>query len=540
MVALVLLPGLALAHPLGNFTINHYAGIRIQPGSVLVDAVLDEAEIPTFQERLRLDTNADGALSPAEIEAARVPECRSYAASLALAAGGVSVPLQLDDAALSFPPGAANLVTMRVVCELRGALPVPIGAGTRITFADSSFPDRIGWREVVVQGDRTTISGAGYLSATRSARLTSYPQDLLSQPLDMTGPISFSVSPGGPTLAPFVAPEIRPAALAGGPSGAAGGASGNSGPGSGSSAASVAAAVPGGIGTEVSGLLGTRDLTPLVMLLSLGTALLLGAGHALTPGHGKTVMAAYLVGSRGTAVQALGLGLAVTVSHTVGIVVLAGVIIALGSALPPETFQRAASIVSALIVLAIGGWLVGRQIRARLANRSSAVRGPAHEHPDAAWHALGRGEGHGGAHDRAQNPGQAQGHGQSGVHSHGGVAHSHLPATDRPITWRSLAVLGLAGGIIPSANALLILLATIATGRAVYGLVLVVAFGVGMALVMGGVGLALVFARDRAERVPNRPTLARIAAIAPAATAVVVLALGLYLTSQAIVGSPTF
>lgn len=547
IVALVLLPGLALAHPLGNFTINHYAGIRIQPGSVLVDAVLDEAEIPTFQERLRLDTNGDGALSPDEIEAARVPECRSYAASLALAAGGVSVPLQLDDAALSFPPGAANLVTMRVVCELRGALPVPIGAGTRMTFADSSFPDRIGWREVVVQGDGTTISGAGYLSATRSARLTSYPQDLLSQPLDMTGAISFSVFPGGPTLAPFVAPELRLAAAAGGQSGASGGVSGASAAGSGSgsgagsgSASSVAAAVPGGIGTEVSGLLGTRDLTPLVVLLSLGTALLLGAGHALTPGHGKTVMAAYLVGTRGTAVQALGLGLAVTVSHTVGIVVLAGVIIALGSALPPETFQRAASIVSALIVLAIGGWLVGRQLRARLADRSAALRPLAHEHPDAAWRAHGHGDGHGGAHDHAQDHGQAHGHGQPGVHSHGGVAHSHLPATDRPITWRSLAVLGLAGGIIPSANALLILLATIATGRAAYGFVLVVAFGVGMALVMGGVGLALVFARDRVERVPNRPTLARIAAIAPAATAVVVLALGLYLTSQAIVGSPTF
>jgi ABC-type nickel/cobalt efflux system permease component RcnA len=539
MVALVLLPGLALAHPLGNFTINHYAGVRIQPGSVLVDAVLDEAEIPTFQERLRLDTNADGALSPDEIEAARVPECRSYAASLALVAGGVSVPLQLDDAALSFPPGAANLVTMRVVCELRGALPVPIGAGTRMTFTDSSFPDRIGWREVVVQGDGTTISGAGYLSATRSERLTSYPQDLLSQPLDMTGPISFSVSPGGPTLAPFVAPELRLAAAASRQSGASGGALGASSTGSGSGS-SVAAAVPGGIGTEVTGLLGTRDLTPLVVLLSLGTALLLGAGHALTPGHGKTVMAAYLVGTRGTAVQALGLGLAVTVSHTVGIVVLAAVIIALGSALPPETFQRAASMVSALIVLAIGGWLVGRQLRARLADRSAALRPAAREHPDAAWRAHGHGDEPGGAHDHAQDHGQAHGHGQPGVHSHGGVAHSHLPATDRPITWRSLAVLGLAGGIIPSANALLILLATIATGRAAYGLVLVVAFGVGMALVMGGVGLALVFARDRVERVPNRPTLARIAAIAPAATAVFVLALGLYLTSQAIVGSPTF
>src|SRR5205814_2459393 len=118
------------------------------------------------------------------------------------------------------------------------------------------------------------------------------------------------------------------------------------------------------------GLLGTKDLTPLVVLVSLGTALLLGAGHALTPGHGKTIMAAYLVGTRGSARHAIALGLSVTVSHTLGILVLAAIVVAAGRALPPELFQRTAAIASAVIVLAIGGWLMGVQLRARWRQRS--------------------------------------------------------------------------------------------------------------------------------------------------------------------------
>ena len=133
--------------------------------------------------------------------------------------------------------------------------------------------------------------------------------------------------------------------------------------------AAAAAAVPGGVGTEIAGLLEARDLTPVAFVLSLLTAALLGAGHALTPGHGKTVMAAYLVGARGTARHAVGLGLSVTVSHTLGILVLAGIVLAAGSALPPEAFNRWAPLASALLVLGIGGWLVAGQLRAHRARR---------------------------------------------------------------------------------------------------------------------------------------------------------------------------
>ena len=266
----------------------------------------------------------------------------------------------------------------------------------------------------------------------------------------------------------------------------------------------ASASVPGGVGSEISGLLESRDLTPLVLLGSIVAALALGAGHALTPGHGKTLMGAYLVGTRGTSIHAIALGLSVTVSHTLGILVLAAIVIAFRGVLPPETFNRYAPVASGLLVLGIGAWLLVGQLRARrTASRTIAHahgadhdHGPEHDHT--AEHAADHHHDVEAGHDHAVVDDAAP---ESGMHSHGGVRHSHLPPPGSTVTWRSLFVLGLAGGIIPSTNALIILLATIATGRAVYGLVLVIAFGLGMALVLGGVGLSLVL-RPRPGRSP--------------------------------------
>jgi ABC-type nickel/cobalt efflux system permease component RcnA len=127
-----------------------------------------------------------------------------------------------------------------------------------------------------------------------------------------------------------------------------------------------------------------------------------------------------------------------------------------------------------------------------------------------------------------------------GEHSHGGVRHSHLPPAGSTISWRSLFVLGLAGGLIPSASALLILLGSIAAGRPAFGFVLVVAFGLGMALVMGGIGLALVVARGRLDGVKAASPLGRVSAFMPLAASFLVLGLGLYLTVQAVSGNTTF
>ncbi|MEO8229268.1 MAG: hypothetical protein ABI628_05835 [Chloroflexota bacterium] len=548
----LLVPALALAHPLGNFTINHYAGIRVEADRVIVDVVIDQAEIPTFQEKLRIDTDSDGSVSDAETEAERIGACPALAPSLSLTVAGRPVALVPVAAGLSFPPGAAGLETMRLSCTYTAALPAPLAAGSLVEFSDGSHKERLGWREVVVNGSGVTVAAGGLRSSSVSNRLTTYPQDLLSQPLD-TRSVSFSVSPGGPALPPFRAPDATP--LRGAPvlyptdleeaTGSTPPAAVAPPPGPASIAAG-AGSVPGGVGGDIAGLLQTQDLTPVVLLGSLLAAMALGAGHALTPGHGKTLMGAYLVGTRGTAVHAVALGLSVTVSHTLGILVLAAVIIGFRGVVSPETFNRVAPVASGLLVLGIGAWLVISQVRSRrrsaLATTSVAEHGD--EHPHVLAHEHPHGHEHPHEHEPAHEHMHRHEHGSDagdakGMHSHGGIPHSHLPPASSGLGWRSLFVLGLAGGIIPSTNALIILLATIATGRAAYGLVLVVAFGLGMAVVLGGVGLGLVLARDRLDRLPARSGLGRVATYAPMAAGVLVFALGIYLTTQAVGAAPT-
>jgi nickel/cobalt transporter (NicO) family protein len=537
---LSIVPAVAFAHPLGNFTINHYAGIRVGRDAVLLDFVLDRAEIPTFQEVRRLDPNGDGTIDPGEAAALRGPECIAQAPFLDLRVGASRPALELIAAGLTFPPGAGGLPTMRLVCTFRVPLPTPLPAATTLSFEDASFPERIGWREITVVGDGTTIGAAGGAAvpptASVSSRLSAYPTDLLATPLDMRS-ASVAVTPGGPALAPLAVLDATqlPGASAGGVTAAVSdglpATEADPIPAAAARVPAATAAVPGGVGTEIAGLLEARDLTPLAFVLSLLTAALLGAGHALTPGHGKTVMAAYLVGSRGTARHAVGLGLSVTVSHTFGILVLAGIVLGAGSALPPEAFNRWAPLASALLVLGIGGWLVAGQLRARRARRA-AVTAPMHEH--AHDHA------HDDAHDDAHEHADELDGTTPGEHAHGGARHRRLTAEGSRITWRSLALLGLAGGIVPSTNALLLLLAAIASGRPAWGLVLVIAFGVGMAAVLGGVGLALVHARGLAARSGSGRVgirIGRLVAVAPAVGAAAVLALGLWLTSQALAGS---
>jgi len=167
--------------------------------------------------------------------------------------------------------------------------------------------------------------------------------------------------------------------------------------------------------------------------------------------------------------------------------------------------------------------LLGEVRRRRSSAAAGERAGEGHDHDDDHDHD------HADAHEDHAAPGE---------HSHGGVRHSHLPPVGATLTWRGLFVLGLAGGLIPSTSALLILLGSIAAGRPAFGLILVVAFGLGMAAVMTCVGLAMIFARTRLDRMPSRSSLGRLAAVAPLVASVAVLSLGLVLTWQAVAGSP--
>lgn len=477
-------PASTLAHPLGNFTINHYAGITVGRDRIAVDVVVDMAEIPAFQERQKLDTDGDGTVSDAETTAAAPVTCSSLARSLTLTVASATVPLVATDARITFPPGAGGLSTMRIECGYEARLGSPLPGPTTITFADGSYADRIGWREMVATGDGAVIAPNDLPPTSPSSKLTAYPTNLLTQAPDIRSATIVAT----PQTATVATPSAR-------------------------TSTGAAAAVPGGVGAELPAIFRESILTPLVAMASLLLAIALGAGHALTPGHGKTLMAAYLVGTRGTGLHAVGLGLSVAVSHTFGILALAALIVGAQDVLPPDVVARAAPVVAAISIVAIGGWMLASEIQRRVASRGVAIHGHAHG-------------GHG--HDDVD----------AGLdeHSHGGVRHSHLPAAASALSWRGLFALGLAGGLIPSTSALLILLLAIEAGRAAFGFVLVVAFGIGMAAVMTAVGLTMVFARSRLDRLPSGSGLGRMARHAPLVAAVIVFTLGIYLTVQAVSG----
>ena len=508
-LAVLLLPALAAAHPLGNFTINHYAGIQVGPTSIALDIVIDEAEIPAFQTRQTMDTNSDGDLSPSEIEVGRAHACADLTPSLALRVGDELQRLVAAPGRLAFPPGAGGLTTMRLECAYAVSMATPIDAGTRVSFADTSFAERIGWREIVVTGSGATVNGtgSGVRDTSVSARLTAYPASLLSAPLDDRS-VTFTATPtgvpAGPAASAATSTRTDPAVQ-------------------------VQGSVPGGvIAGELPSIFRSADLTPFVLLISLLTAGALGAGHALTPGHGKTLMAAYLVGTRGTPLHAIGLGLSVTVSHTIGILVLAAVVVGAQGLVAPDLVVRWAPVVAAVSIVGIGAWMLFGELRRRRADRN-ATKAHAEAHA------------HGDDHDHAEHHahGDDHEHEHDHEHSHGGVRHSHLPSSATTITWRGLFALGLAGGLIPSTSALLILLGSIAAGRPAFGFVLVVAFGLGMAAVMSGIGVTLVLARGRLDRVDGSTWLGRAGATVPLVAAVLVFGLGCYLTMQAVGGAPT-
>ena len=295
ILGVLLVPALAAAHPLGNFTINHYTGIRVEPDRILLDVVIDQAEIPTFQARLDFDTDGDGEVSDEETDAGRVTACDGLEPSLALKVGGVAANPTLTEAGLTFPAGVGGLSTMRMVCGFRVDTG-PIAAGTRIDYADTSFSERLGWREIVVSGSAMTLAG-GDGSASNQGHVG--PADRLSDEPADPGPGRHvgldrrhawrgrrsrrSTSPTRrrcPARArwrrsprhrrelpaatvPVAAPTAVPATAAG---------------------------VPGGVTSgDLPSIFRTADLSPLVLLISILTAAALGAGHALTPGPRQDV-----------------------------------------------------------------------------------------------------------------------------------------------------------------------------------------------------------------------------------------------------------
>ena len=276
-VVVLLAPASATAHPLGNFTVNRYAGIQLTPGEVRIDYVVDMAEIPTVQVRPQVDADDDGAISDAERSAWALSTAAEIVTNLSLTIDLEPVALEVVSATMRFRPGQGGLDVLRLEATFAG----PASDEGELAFADANFEDRVGWREITAAGaDGTRILGSDVPAQSITNGLLSYPQDLLSSPLDVRE-VTVTFEPG-------VASPAVPVAGDG----------------------SATAAQPDQVGGAFAGLVGR---TGPFMVVALFLAFAFGALHALGPGHGKTLMAAYLVGAGGKARHAVGVGASVAV-----------------------------------------------------------------------------------------------------------------------------------------------------------------------------------------------------------------------------------
>jgi nickel/cobalt exporter len=518
---LCLLPAAAAqAHPLGNFTVNQSSNIRVQTDHILVDHVLDMAEIPTLQERQRIDRDGNGTLSAAETTAYESDACRTRAAGLHLDVNGTARPLEVISSHLQFPPGQAGLVTLRLICGLRSAEGIPSDGTATVTLRTTLDDGRVGWREMTAVGDGTTLIGSTLPTRSPSNRLTRYPKDLLTNPLDVRS-ASVQARPGGDRVAAI-------------------------------SVDGPLIALPRGIDGPTAwfeSLVSRKDLGIGLTIGALALSLLLGGIHAMSPGHGKTVMAAYLVGQNGTWRTVSLIGLTVTLTHTAGVLLL-GVLISSSVTLAPERIYPLLGLSTGILVIGFGLLLLRNRIRTRRAVIAAlGSHGRAHDHDHDPNHADRSDEPDGGAVQSAQPvaPDQAQrqagsvavlekasGPGGTFAHTHGGSTHTHAPiiAADGTVSRKGLLALGFADGLVPSPSALVVLLGAISLQRAWFGVVLVLGYGVGMALTLVAVGLLLGRLRDRFIRRRPIGRIRQVLSVLPVATAVVIVVVGVYLTAR--------
>ena len=429
VVAALALPTAASAHPLGNFTINRFSRLETSGPRLYVLYVLDMAEIPTFQAG-RIDPQA---------------YARRVARNAELSVDGRPAHLTAVAHALAHPRGAGGLRTTRLELVLRGPI---LHGRSHVVYHDDNYRERIGWKEVVVGAKAHSVSD----------ELRAYPKDLLQSPLDVTSVTARLAPTSGPT---------PPPTLARGP----------------------ALQAPDRVADSgFARLIGRRHLSALVTVASLAAALFWGAAHALSPGHGKTIVTAYLVGSRGTPLHAALLGLIVTATHTVGVFALGLVTLTLSQFVVPDRLYPWLNLVSGLLVVAVGAAVLWSRLRHRLA------------------------------------------HAREGAHHHHHHHHHHGPH-HVDLGWRSLVGVGVSGGLLPCPSALVVLLAAISLHRVAFGLLLIVAFSAGLALSITAVGLLAVAAKRAFGRVGFD---GRIVGLLPAVSALVILLAGVAMTARAV------
>ena len=351
---------------------------------------------------------------------------------------------------------------MRLNLRLAAALP-PLGAGTH----DISLIDQNTWNNAAVAIAPILLKDPGVRLVRRSP--DSVEADAPSAPpADAEAPVLLTIAldAGSPEQPPPPPEALQPAETA----------------------------TPDDKTAKLAGLISREHLAPGVILAALIAAFLLGAGHALEPGHGKTMVAAYLIGSRGTIWHAITLGIIVTLTHTAGVFILGLVLLNAYAAFAPESVVFWTGLASGLLVMLVGAWMILRDPF------------PKHAH-------------HHDAHDHG-HPHDPHGH-----------AHHHPAPT---VTWTNLVSLGISGGLVPCPAALVVLLAALSLNRVALGLVLLLAFSAGLAAVLIIIGVLIVTAGRWLHRFDRFQGFARLL---PRLSGIVILLLGAAIAAHALVAA---
>jgi len=465
------------AHPMGNFSVSHFTRFDIEKKVVNVTYVLDLAEIPTYQlmRDWNLDPSADAKIPQEVLIQKAAAQAAEWIKHLDF---GANHP-KLLHTTIKLSDGAGGMHVSRIESALRLD-----NVQGKLSFEDRNYPDRAGWKEIVIAStDGTPIIQASQSGADRSKALTEYPSDpTLTPPQDLRANIEWHVD--APVIVTKIVPIEQPTAPVIQPT------------------TPAPKPVPGEVtrGDYLSRMLSQHDIPFNIMLIGLAVAFAFGALHAKSPGHGKTMVAAYLVGSRGTMKQAAFLGGMVTLTHTISVFILGLVTLAFAKYLAPEKLVTWLGVASGISIVLIGATLFYKRLSALRHARAHAHHHHHHHHD----------------HDHTHD------------HDHGPHGHTHVPEGE--VSIKSLIALGASGGMVPCPSALVLLLISISLGHVGLGLLLLVSFSLGLAGVLMAIGMLVIYAKQWLPD-PVRTSQHPAFRLIPVLSAFVIVCIGLVMTS---------
>lgn len=506
----------AQAHRLDEVGIGRQATIRIEADKIGLEYAVGFAQIMAFPERRAIDADGDGALSDAEVSTYLKTMEDKLRSGLFIEIDGTRPELWPVDREAKLNADQLGPIPFEINFGFEVDLIQLMGVEHELVFRDDNYVGYPGWMEPIVEAsDPATISESFRPWAQRDTYDTwaSSREERTLRVLFTTTDVEAtwaSSSDGGtsPAIAGIAEPERGRSS---------------------------------GIKKQLEDILQRPRLNVRFVLFALLIAGFLGAAHALQPGHGKTVVAAYLIGSRGTVWNAVFLGLIVTLTHTSSIILLGLLTLFASQYILPQQLFPWLGFLSGIFILGVGIWLFIRALN-RSAGHSHS-HGPlghthTHPHPDEAHEHL--------PHDRAESshiheqahthPHENHVHEQAHTHPHEDHDHLHVPDRDaspeQGVSWGSLLSLGISGGLVPCPGALVILLSAIALNRIVFGLSLIVAFSVGLAAVLITIGVLIVVARSFMDRFTGE---GKIIQRLPLVSAVVIIVLGIMLAVQSLI-----